>query len=514
MKVRLRRALVFLVAVLGCGGSGGGGGGGSAAPTVTVIAPATDLDGEVGFPVQIRYVDDDPDSFATTDLFADADGDLATAQDRIVIATGRPELGGATQTVSWNTGGAPPGTYFVVARVSDGASSASDAAPGRVTLTPNAPPQVTVHFPPATSLTDAALITVTGRATDPQGVEVVRVNGVTAGSTDGFLTWRVAVPLTEDLINVLRVESEDRTGNTDPAAATILVQESALPRFGSGPSIDTPSCGALDPAGGRVLVGEHAGQRLLGIDRASGDRTVLSGAGVGSGPALQGRLCVRGDGTRALVLDEGRRALLAIDLATGDRTILSDDTTGAGTFFVAPHALAVDPANGRALVADTGLGLLCAVDLTTGDRSYVAGPFPSPVGVALDPVDNRAYVSDDSDDALYEVDLATGATTVISRLGTGLGTPFLEPGGVAVDRVRDRVLVADRGRDAVLAVDRTSGDRTLLSGGGVGRGTAFLDPVDVVLDASAPSLVVVDAARDVVFLVELLGGDRVVASGG
>ncbi|MHC4973963.1 MAG: NHL repeat-containing protein [Planctomycetota bacterium] len=511
------RAVVSLVAVLalaGCGGSGDGGGGGSAAPTVTVTAPAVDVGGEVGTLVQIRYADDDPDSFATTDLFADGDGDLATTQDRIRIATGRPEQGGAAQTLSWNTAGVPPGTYFIVARVSDGTSTAADAAPGRVTLTPNQPPQVTVHFPPATSLTESAQITVTGRAGDPQGVRAVRVNGVTAGSTDGFLTWRVVVPLADDLINVIRVEAEDRTGNVDPAAATILVQESATAAFGSGPSIARPSCGGLDPAGGRVLVVEEAGQRLLAVDRATGDRFVVSDASVGSGPVLQGRLCVRGDGTRALVLDEGRRALLAIDLVTGDRTILSDDTTGGGTFFVTPHALAVDTANNRVLVADTGLGLLCAVDLTSGDRSLVAGPFTSPVGVALDLVDDRAYVTDDAVDALYEVDLATGQATVISALGTGSGTPFLEPGGVAFDRVRNRVLVADRGRDGLLAVDRTSGDRAFLSGGGVGRGTALADPGDVVLDPATNSLVVVDAALDVVFAVELLGGDRVVVSGG
>jgi sugar lactone lactonase YvrE len=508
------RAVVFLAALVGCGGSGDGGGGGGAAPSVTVVAPAVDMGGEVGTLVQIRYVDDDPDSFATTDLFADGDGDLATTQDRIRIATGRPELGGATQTLSWSTAGTPPGTYFIVARVSDGTSTATDAAPGRVTLSPNQPPQVTVHFPPATSLTEAALITVTGRASDLQGVKVVRVNGVTAGSTDGFLTWRATVPLVDDLINVIRVESEDQTGNLDATAATIQVQESATAVFGSGPSIDRPSCGALDPAGGRVLVVEEAGQRLLAVDRATGDRSIVSDATVGSGPALQGRLCVRGDGTRALVLDEGRRALLAIDLLTGDRTVLSDDTTGGGTFFITPHALAVDTANDRVLVADTGLGLLCAVDLTSGDRSFVAGPFTSPVGVALDLVDDRAYVTDDVEDALFEVDLATGATTVISQLGTGSGTPFLEPDGVAVDRLRNRVLVADRGRDGLLAVDRASGDRHFLSGGGLGRGTALADPADVVLDPTTNTLVVVDAALDVVFAVELLGGDRVVVSGG
>jgi DNA-binding beta-propeller fold protein YncE len=511
------RALILAVAALalaGCGGSGDGGGGGSALPTVTVVAPLADLSGEIGILVQIRYVDDDPDSIATTDLFADSDGDLATTQDQRRIATGRTERGGTLQTLAWNTVGSPAGTYFIVARVRDGISTATAAAPGRVTLNPNAPPQVTVLFPPPTSLTDAALITIVGRASDNQGVETVRVNGVTAASTDGFLTWRVVVPLADDLINVIRVEAEDRTGKIDTAAATILVQESSTASFGSGPEFDRPCCGGLDPANGRILVSEEAGGRLLAVDRDTGECSVVSSATVGSGPALQGRLCVRGDGTRALVLDEGLRALLAIDLASGDRTILSDDANGGGPFFVTPHALAVDTGNNRALVADTGLGLLCAVDLASGDRSAVAGPFTSPVGVVFDAVDNLAYVTDDVDDALFEVDLATGVKTLVSALGTGIGTPFLEPSGVEVDRVRNRVLVADRGRDGLLAVDRITGDRTFLSGGGLGRGTGFADPGDVLLDPTTNSLVVVDAGLDLVFGVELLGGDRVVLSGG
>lgn len=512
-------ALVLATAALvlvGCGGSGdgGGGGGGSVAPTVTVLAPLTDVRGEIGMLVQIRYADEDPDSIATTNLFADADGDLATLSDQLIIETGRSERGGMTQTLTWNTVGSPPGTYFIVAIVTDGTSTATDTAPGRVTLNPNAAPQVTVLFPAPTSLTDADQITVVGRASDNNGVEAVRVNGITAGSTDNFLNWRVVVPLAADLVNVLRVEAEDKTGKIDSAAATVLVEESASASFGGGPTLDRPTCVGLDLVDRRILVVEEAGQRLVGVDRDTGDRSVVSGGTVGSGPALQGRLCVRGDGTRALVLDEGRRALLAIDLATGDRTILSDDATGGGTFFVTPRALAVDTANNRVLVADPGLGLLCAVDLTSGDRSFVAGPFTSPVGVALDPIDNRAYVTDDADDALIEVDLATGAATVISTLGTGSGTPFLEPGGVAVDRVRNRVLVADRGRDGVLAVNRTTGDRTYLSGGGVGRGTAFVDPTDVVPDPTGNSFVVVDIGLDVVFGVELLGGDRVILSGG
>jgi hypothetical protein len=104
------------------------------APTVELKSPASNLAVDPGDMVSIVYADEDPEGSASTNLYADADGNLATTGDQIVIATGRPANGGLDQTVPWNTAGVPAGTYTVIARTSDGRNTVSDTANGTVTV--------------------------------------------------------------------------------------------------------------------------------------------------------------------------------------------------------------------------------------------------------------------------------------------------------------------------------------------------------------------------------------------
>jgi len=92
----------------------------NAAPSVSVSGLTARLDVRVGSSVGVAYVDDDPDDEAATDLFADADGDPATTDDRYAIAADRAEQDGSTQSVDWDTTGVVPGSYVIVAVVSDG----------------------------------------------------------------------------------------------------------------------------------------------------------------------------------------------------------------------------------------------------------------------------------------------------------------------------------------------------------------------------------------------------------
>jgi hypothetical protein len=97
-------------------------------PTVSVTGPASDVRAVSGSMVPLDYSDNDPDDSAVTDLFADADGDLTTTNDQFVIATGRPELDGASQIVDWDTTGVPVGSYSILIVVSDGTFSPVQAA--------------------------------------------------------------------------------------------------------------------------------------------------------------------------------------------------------------------------------------------------------------------------------------------------------------------------------------------------------------------------------------------------
>lgn len=107
----------------------------NAPPAVTILEPATETVVRPGGRLEVRYVDDDPDDVATTDLVLDSDGDPATTGDRFVLAPARPDENGAPQIAASFLEAAPNGLYFVVATTTDGKNApVSATAPGRVRI--------------------------------------------------------------------------------------------------------------------------------------------------------------------------------------------------------------------------------------------------------------------------------------------------------------------------------------------------------------------------------------------
>ncbi len=118
-----------------CSAASGGGGTPAAnvGPIVQVTSPTTDLQGAPGDVVTIRWIDDDPDDVATTDLIARP---LATADgvEEYPIAMGALEADGEEQSASWDTLGVPEGTYRIEARTTDGKLEATAIGAGLITL--------------------------------------------------------------------------------------------------------------------------------------------------------------------------------------------------------------------------------------------------------------------------------------------------------------------------------------------------------------------------------------------
>jgi hypothetical protein len=121
-------------------------------------------------------------------------------------------------------------------------------------------------------------------------------------------------------------------------------------------------------------------EAVLGIDPASGDRTVISDDSLGTGPNLVNPLASAYDpfGPRVLVADNaqiGGAALLAVDPATGDRTVLSGPGVGVGPALGASFGMVVVPepssellllASAAAIAALRGRGLRAASHLQRG----------------------------------------------------------------------------------------------------------------------------------------------------
>jgi exo-beta-1,3-glucanase (GH17 family) len=93
----------------------------NAPPTVSRVVPAEEQVVELGVPgvVQVQFVAADPDDVAAVDIYADLDGDPETLADRVWIAQGVAEMDGAAQTVEWDVGLVPAGTYRLFGEVHD-----------------------------------------------------------------------------------------------------------------------------------------------------------------------------------------------------------------------------------------------------------------------------------------------------------------------------------------------------------------------------------------------------------
>jgi len=120
---------------------------------------------------------------------------------------------------------------------------------------------------------------------------------------------------------------------------------------GTGPGLDgtnIPGDVELDHAG-NLLVLTVQSSSILRIDPTTGNRTLISGLGVGTGPdfgLIGSELGLAANGT--LYANQYSEVtlqspVLSIDPITGNRTILSDATHGTGPLFAPSTALMVVP---------------------------------------------------------------------------------------------------------------------------------------------------------------------------
>ncbi len=140
---------------------------------------------------------------------------------------------------------------------------------------------------------------------------------------------------------------------------------------GTGPEIDDLRGLALGSEGELFAIDRGVSKAVLGIDLANGDRTPISDSSLGTGPDLVNPLACAYDpfGPRVLVADNaqiGGAALLAVDPATGDRTVLSGPGVGVGPTLGASFGMIVVPepssellmlASAAAIAALRGRGL-------------------------------------------------------------------------------------------------------------------------------------------------------------
>jgi hypothetical protein len=299
-----------------------------------------------------------------------------------------------------------------------------------------------------------------------------------------------------------------------------------------------------------VVVADFDAFELSSLDRASGDRAVVSASLRGSGLELrypEDALALPGGSI--LVTNVGIPALLRIDPATGERAVVSGCTdaactsqVGSGPGFLGPRFLARAAGGWLVLTDRVGLSVsaVVRVDPSNGERTLVSGcadalcssqrgtgpSFGRIYGIAVEP-GGAILVADTR--ALLRIDPASGNRNVLSGCAdpgctvvVGSGPPFGEPVGVARE-VGGGILVTASSDfsefTALFRVDPASGARSVLSGcadptcsSQVGAGPAFGKVFGIALEADGDPLVS-DRSLDAVFHVDAATGDRNVVSG-
>jgi hypothetical protein len=198
--------------------------------------------------------------------------------------------------------------------------------------------------------------------------------------------------------------------------------------------LSNPNLGPLDAPRDRVVVGNHASNgdwylAWLPLDTMS--EMPFSTPGVGSGAPFDGvnalGLDRAGDTQRVIVSDIYR--LLAVDAANGNRTVISSAAVGSGPALILVQDLQVDIPNRRALLANSFTKSIQGVDLTTGARAFLSGTDPNTfivrgngpefggdngMRLAGPPVSDVAFVLAHSDQVMA-VDLVTGDRVIVAR---------------------------------------------------------------------------------------------------
>lgn len=316
----------------------------------------------------------------------------------------------------------------------------------------------------------------------------------------------------------------DEVLQVDPATGDRAITSSSL--RGSGARLSAPEDVIFD-ATNRVVIANRTDLSLLEIDPASGDRTVVSGcvdafctSQVGIGPPLVGPRLLAVERDHSLVMTDrdlanfAISAVVRIDRASGDRSVVSGCTDptcsgvmGIGPAFVRALGIVVEP-DGMLLVADTHA--LLRIHPVSGDREVLSGcanpacttqegtgpSFGEPVGLALEP-GGDILVTDAANGAtfraLFRVDPVSGERTLVSGCANAACNTLIGSGPNFTDQLfgieltdAGELFVTDTEFRAVFLVDRGTGDRTVVSGCAdlacaslVGGGVEFADSLGI-----------------------------------
>ena len=227
---------------------------------------------------------------------------------------------------------------------------------------------------------------------------------------------------------------------------------------------------------GNYAAADFGGEGLYIIEGQTGERTLLSGRGKGTGPNLNGPVSVIELDEATLALSEfSSQSVLYVDRKTGNRKFLTTSTQeghGDGPP-LGTRSLEKDPLDpSRLFAGDFNLDAIFTVDLKTGNRKIHSSaitdtprgegpPLNNPFGIDVSP-EGLVYVADIGLQAVVEVDRDGNRRIISSNNGRGSGIELGSPWGIQL--INGEIYVGDG--EGVIHVDQETGNRTLVSPGG------------------------------------------------
>lgn len=301
-------------------------------------------------------------------------------------------------------------------------------------------PIVNVVRPADGEIVSTSVLTVSGTATDADGVAEIRVNGDLARTENGFATWTADVSLVTGT-NEIIISSADYLLNRQPEAAAVTVENTRSVFYGASAIDMVASSRTL-----YVVDAEFGG--LVAVDTQTDEWSIVSQDEDSNFPFVKPRrLLVDEVAHRAWVIDREYDEPIEIDLMTGDRRLL----VGAGESLTDARDLALDEARNNLLVLAQDLGQATSYTLSSG--------------------------------RIVVVDLATGDRQRLSDNSTPTGQPeFWIVYAVHFDRTGDRLILMQRNN--IVVIHPTTGSRQELFA------LASLEPISSDLDVIGGRLIV------------------------
>jgi hypothetical protein len=252
---------------------------------------------------------------------------------------------------------------------------------------------------------------------------------------------------------------------------------SLAPSIGTGPAMYRPTSIAQLPDGNFLVADTEIHSALTRIDAATGNRTDVARASLGIGPwGTPQDVLLTPTGNAIMVFDG---FVAQINLTNGNRTLLSGLGVGSGPDFTFGGAGgSAFAASGHLLVGVYGDQQIYDIDLATGARSIFSGPSRG-AGPALSHIMDIVVLSSGqviaegrgtgpANNSLFSIDPATGNRTILTT-ESGFNSEYeritLGAGG--------QLLGSAPFVSSIFSVDPATGAKTLISGPTRGGGPAI-----------------------------------------